>query len=391
MGEMFRKTFAEINLNALMNNWKIIQNHFPQRFVCPMVKANAYGHGDVVLTRHLQNWGVRQVGVCLIEEGLLLRKNKINIDILVFRGFDKEGAREIVARKMTPVVSSWDQLEYLNEVTESGIDIHLKFDTGMNRLGFQVKEAQKLSDYFDTHKKFQLKAILTHLSQGEDAHSIHGDSFKQLEKMRIAHSYFLKWNPILHTLNSAAILNSIQLSEQPNHFLQNYQWGLRPGLMMYGYNSLSAQVHQGLQPVMNLKSLIGDLRSIQKGEGVSYNSTWRALRDSVIAVVPIGYADGFHRLLSNRGQALVGGERVNIVGNICMDYLMLDVTELDSKMNLHKDQAVTLLGSDESGNTISAYELAHHTSTIPWEILTSVGERVPRTYIGETSGVIVEK
>ncbi|MBO9665987.1 MAG: alanine racemase, partial [Bdellovibrio sp.] len=134
--EMFRRTYAEINLKNLAHNIGVLQTAFPDRFLCPMIKANAYGHGDVEFARHLEKIGVKHLGVCLIEEGLTLRKGGVQAEILVFRGFDREGAEQLVKSKLTPVVSSWEQLQYLEDVAHASIDIHVKIDTGMNRLGF---------------------------------------------------------------------------------------------------------------------------------------------------------------------------------------------------------------------------------------------------------------
>jgi alanine racemase len=161
-------------------------------------------------------------------------------------------------------------------------------------------------------------------------------------------------------------------------------WGLRPGLMIYGYNPVPESSVIPLKTVMSLKSQVAVFRTIASGEGVSYNSTWTANRDSVVAVVPIGYADGYHRILSNKSQALFAGERVPVVGNVCMDYLMLDVTDVVRAKNLSpaKDHEVVLFGHSGEGASLGAHELAKHAGTIPWEILTSIGERVPRIYKG---------
>lgn len=171
------------------------------------------------------------------------------------------------------------------------------------------------------------------------------------------------------------------------------EWGLRPGLMIYGYNPLMDRKQCELKPVMSLKSVAGSFRHLRAGETVSYGGTWRAPKDSVIAVVPIGYADGYHRILSNQGHALFNGKRVSLVGNICMDYLMLDVTEAVAGHDLQKlkDTEVILFGSAENGDFLSAEELAQKSKSITWEMLTSVGERVPRVYVGSDAEFINER
>jgi alanine racemase len=385
--EMFRKTYAEISLANLEFNLKAIKKNFPDSFLCPMVKANAYGHGDVRVAKALENSGVKNLGVCLIEEGLLLRNFGVNANILVFRGFDREGARKILQYNMTPVVSGWHHLEHLDAVADSQVNVHVKFDTGMNRLGYPVKDAPKLLEFFQKNKKFKVQAVVTHLSEGEDGYFDTGNTVEQLRKISEAYEIFKPLTNTVHALNSAGILSAIKVREDKRgeHPLFKTHWGVRPGLMLYGYNPIKTDFALSLKPVMSLKSHVGVFRNIQKGEGVSYNSTWRAPRESVIAVVPIGYADGYHRILSNKSEVLFLNQRVPVVGNICMDYLMLDVTEVakTTSFDPHKEYEVVFFGSSANGNFISAHEVAKIGHTIPWEILTSVGERVPRIYTGE--------
>lgn len=385
--EMYRRTFAEINLDHLAHNIRVLQKAFPKKFLCPMVKANAYGHGDVQLGRFLESLGVEHLGVCLIEEGILLRKNGVKAEILVFRGFDREGAQKIIEHEMTPVVSSWDHIEHLEAVATSAVGIHLKFDTGMNRLGFRPEEAQKVFDRLWQNKKIRLKALLTHLFNGDDAESATGHSARQLQALNGISHIFKPFNIFCHSLNSAGILSLLKLQSKgvpADHPLAVQDWGLRPGLMIYGYNPLADQSFCELKPVMSLKSHVGVYRHVKSGETVSYSGTWKATQDSVIAVVPIGYADGYHRILSNQALVLFAGSRVPVVGNICMDYLMLDVTSVvqGQDLNKFKDQEVTFFGYDTAGNFLSAEELAKKAHSITWEMLTSVGERVPRVYSG---------
>nr|BFD68253.1 alanine racemase [Bdellovibrio sp. HAGR004] len=395
--EMYRRTFAEINLDHLQHNIQVLQRSFPQvPFLCPMVKANAYGHGDVQLARFLETLGIRHLGVCLIEEGLLLRNFGVKAEILVFRGFDREGAEKILQYNMTPVVTSWEQIDYLEAAATGPVGIHLKFDTGMNRLGFRPEEAQKLFDRLWQNKKIRLKALVTHLFNGEDAMDPQGFSATQLRALHKVSELFKPFNIFCHALNSAGILSAMLLRDQgaaADHpmFLQN--WGLRPGLLIYGYNPLVQKNFGDLKPVMSLKSHVATYRHLRIGETVSYGGTWKAQRESVIAVVPIGYADGYHRILSNQSSVLFAGQRVPLVGNICMDYLMLDVTDVVQGRDLKqfKDQEVTLFGHGSDGTFLSPEELAAQARTITWEMLTSVGERVPRVYTGAAAGFISEE
>lgn len=388
--EMFRRTFAEINLDHLSHNYFEIKNLAGEgRFICPMVKANAYGHGDLEVAKHLENLGTTHLGVCLIEEGLLLKNYGIKSKILVFRGFDKQGAQKIFDAQMTPVISTWDQITALESVADEPIKVHLKFNTGMNRLGFSTEEVEKLRTYFKNSKKLKLRAVLSHFYLGEDAILTNGHSAEQAKKLSEIHSYFKDEDVWAHLLNSGGIASLAEPSvkNNPDHFLNTTNWGFRPGLMLYGYSPSEKLKSLNLKPVMTFKSVVNNIRQINVGESVSYGATWKADRLSTIAVVPVGYADGVHRLLSNRSRALFAGKEVPIVGRICMDFLMLDVTEVVKSSNIKNfnEEEVILFGYDYAGNFLSAEVASNSAETITWEVLTSVGERVPRHFKGGQS------
>jgi alanine racemase len=385
MTELFRRTFAEINLDHLAHNFfEILKIAGSDRFVCPMVKANGYGHGDIQISRHLEKCGATNLGVCLIEEGVLLRTSGIQANILVFRGFDKYGAQKILDHRMIPVVSTWDQIHCLESLADDPVSIHLKFNTGMNRLGFDPNESEKLYTYFKKSKKLKLKALLTHYFNGEDAYRSDGNSFRQTQLMEEIQTFFKPLNVFSHLLNSGGISSLVKTKNQPEHYLHKHNWGFRPGLILYGYQPHAVFNEIELKPVMSLKSVVNNIRVVPQGQSVSYGAQWVAKKDSQIAVVPIGYADGVHRLLSNNAQALFAGHRVPIVGRICMDFLMLDVTEALSHSTLKKydEEEVVLFGFDENGQFLSAETAAQSAQTITWEILTAVGERVPRLFKG---------
>lgn len=385
--EMYRRTFAEVNLDHIAHNFEALKKAFPQApFICPMVKANAYGHGDVAVALCLEQVGAKHLGVCLIEEGLLLRRGGVKAEILVFRGFDREGAATMIQNNLTPVVATWEQLEAVQAVATKPVGIHLKFNTGMNRLGFHPEDAQEIFDMCWQNPKVRVHGILTHLYNGEDAFDVSGDSAEQLSGIEKVMEIFKPLNPVAHSLASAGILNALSVrGKDPKHPLNRVNWGLRPGLMVYGFNPLTDQKILPLKPAMTLKSVASTYRELAAGEVVSYGGTWTAKKKSVVAVVPIGYADGYHRILSNKAHVLFAGQRVPVVGNICMDFLMVDVSDAVAGKNLTelKDEEIILFGQSDEGPSLSAEELAKHAQTITWEILTSVGERVPRVFTGE--------
>ncbi|MFN9065806.1 MAG: alanine racemase, partial [Bdellovibrionales bacterium] len=268
-------------------------------------------------------------------------------------------------------VSSIEQLEILAEMNEPQF-LHLKFDTGMNRLGLHSEQASQAHEILKNNPKLKLHGVLSHLFQSEDGLEANSLSRQQIKKFNEITLNFENITDNFHVLNSGGVICRMK-SEDPIYKVRN--WGLRPGLMMYGYNPVSS-VEVKLKPALTLKSHTSVVRNVLKGEGVSYNHTWTASQDSKVAVVPIGYADGWHRLLSNRAQVLWNGEKAPIIGNICMDYLMVDVTQYP----VLPENEVVFFGQSRTGAFISASEVAQQAQTIPWEILTSVGERVPRVY-----------
>ncbi|MGZ3691589.1 MAG: alanine racemase [Pseudobdellovibrio sp.] len=385
--ETFRRTAAEINLDHLGDNWSVIQKIAgDERFICPMVKANAYGHGAVEVSQALGDVGAKAFGVCLIEEGLQLREAGISSEILVFGGFDKPGAAKITEYQLTPVVSSWAQIKALEAEADTTVKVHLKFNTGMSRLGFEATDAEKLSDYFKKTKLLKLKALLTHLAISEDSAETDGMTSRQLNSFMKIEDFFSSHSLFSHVFNSGAIiaLGSLQQAENNNHLLMKRKWGFRPGLMLYGYQPLMEIQNKNLKPVMTFKTAVESIRVLSEGETVSYGAKWKASKKSYIATLPVGYADGLSRLLSNQGYVLIKGERAPIVGTVCMDYIMVDVTALveSKKIDTTHEEEVILFGYDEQNNFLSAEEYAKHMQTISYEVLTSVGYRVPRHFKG---------
>jgi alanine racemase len=379
--ERFRPTRAVIHLDHLAHNVRELKKAMGSepRFFCPMVKANGYGHGDVEISKCLEKEGVQVLGVGLIEEGLLLREVGIKAGLLFFGICDGKGARQVVESRMIPVMSTWDQIRAFESCASAGYPVHLKFDTGMHRLGFSLKDLAKLSQYFSTQSKMKVQGILTHFHTGEDASNLEGSSFDQLRLFQYVEKAFQGQKVISHTLNSAGLLGFLSHQGKTLPHGISPDQGVRPGLAIYGVSPVATS-SVSLKPVMSLRSETIKYHFVPEGEGVSYNRTWTAQKDSVIAVIPIGYADGYHRLLSNKAPVLFRGQRVPVVGNVCMDYLMIDVTSTlkNETAGSLKPEAVTLFGQDEKGNEISVGELAQKAQTISWEILTSIGERVPR-------------
>jgi alanine racemase len=377
-----RPTFAQISLANLRHNIEILRALSAAPFFCPMVKANAYGHGDIEVTRVLRDCGVTHVGVALIEEGIRLRQSGDRQGILVFAPFDLARAKVLVEHDLTLVASDFAQLEALSELAPKPSRrplLHLKFNTGMNRRGFRFTDAKKVREWIDQNPAFDFEGIATHLFQGEDAGRPHQETERQLTRLaEIAGAFDGVKLPANRPLRIHA-LNSAGLSNLPGHTV-----GARPGIAVYGAASRSAiEGRPDLKPVMSLKTAIVEFQRAQTGEGVSYGATWKVQRDSLLGILPIGYADGYNRLLSNRSSVLVQGRRAPVVGRVCMDYVMIDLTDIvsEKKQSLSVAEEVVLIGS-QGDETILAEELADLVGTVSYEILTGISSRVPREYIG---------
>jgi len=370
-----RPTLARISREALRANLKFLQSlTLGEEFFCPMIKAEAYGHGDLEVAKILTAEGVQNFGVALIEEGLRLRKSGVKESIFVYAAFsDADSAQAILRACLTPVVSDWEQLEVLNTHATAPISIHLEFDTGMNRLGFSVSESEKLKTWFADHPKLVCRGLMTHMHSCEDMANSGNLQLLEFSKTR---AFFSEPSLKIHTLNCGGLLRRVQ---NPSTSPSEVNSGVRPGLCLYGLAPFSdaSELTNQLRPVMRLESKIVQLKKVPIGGSVSYGATWKAKRDSTIGVIPVGYGDGYPRHLSNRGQVQCRGHLIPIVGIVCMDYLMVDLTDL--KKEFVSD---ALLGEKVIlfGDQVRAEQLAENAQTIPYEIVTRISGRVPRLY-----------
>ena len=374
---MYRKTVAEINLKNLIKNLNSTKSLLSKdHFICPMVKANAYGHGAIAVSKCLVKNGVAQLGVALIEEGIELRKNGIEIDILVFGSFGLEGLKACREYRLTPVIGSMTDLHCIKKI-DSKLSIHLKFDTGMNRMGFVREEISSITDYLNSCDLIKIQGICTHLATSEDLNGSMSQSSKQLEDFSKILRLMKRPIPMVHALNSGGVLGVNNFSNY-----EVYQkFGVRPGLLLYGVNPMS-DIEFSVLPVMSLKSQLIKIQKVQKGKGVSYGHTWKASEDSYIGVVSMGYADGVFRSLSNRLSLIFQSHRVPIVGTVCMDYFMIDLTKVIRSRNTVDNLIgadVYLFGEDRQ-KSIHISDVARSLSTNAYEVMSRVGMRVPRVY-----------
>lgn len=335
-----------------------------------MVKANAYGHGDVQIVQQLEKMGCQRFGVGLVEEGVRLReKAKTRSEILVFGFSGAEAVAELLHQCLTPVVSDFSQLELLEKTATSSVAVHLKFNTGMNRLGFTEGELPQLLTKLAQFKKINVLGLGTHLMCSEDLKDPHGHSRAQLTQFaQVLTQFSMFKKSFIHAYNSSGAAQALALPE----FSLKHAYGLRIGLGLYGLLACDSDFREKLYPVMQLKSKIVAVQKVKKGQAVSYGATWVADRESVIGIVPMGYADGIPTQLSNRGQVWVNGKSCAVVGRVCMDYTMIDVTDVPSPLQLDVEFF---------GKVHRATEVAQSASTISYDVLTRVSERVPRVFV----------
>ncbi len=404
MNTLHRRTYAEIDLGRLETNFKALRSLAPQgAWICPMVKANAYGHGDVEVARTLSSCGASALGVGLVEEGLRLRQAGISSPLLLFGLFEEASVEAVLEHHLTPVISDWEQLEVIERHAEGPVRVHLKFNTGMNRLGFAISEAQRLRAWLDSHRKVRLEGVGTHFVRGDDIDQASGFSNTQL---RLFEQALLAFNGLTfqaHALNSSACQS---LYAEPLLSSQQFarSLGLRLGLSIYGVSAsghaelplagdnvsstkpLRSQpgivtARLTLEPVLSFRSHLVMLHRVKVDDVVSYNAIWKAQRPSLIGVVPVGYADGYQRQFSNNAFVLCRGHRAPVAGAVCMDYFMIDLTDVVAATGeIFPGEEVILLG-EQQGESVRAEELAARAGTITYEIFTRISDRVPRHFV----------
>ena len=368
----FSPTYAAVDLTALAHNLTQLRHILsPGCDILAVVKANAYGHGAVETATALIGQGVSRVAVVSVEEGITLRHAGINAPIVLLGPLFREHIADVLAHQLTPVVSDLSLLSPLAQAAAAlptPYPIHIKVETGMGRLGVTIGELTELFEAHHFPTSLHLEGLMTHLAD-TDGETI-GVTEQQLVQFKLAIDRATRAGfriPLIHAANSGGAVR-----------FPHAQFSLvRPGIMLYGYHTLPSSVAvPDLKSVLSLRTCIAQLRTVQPGKTVSYNGTFTATRPTRIAVLPIGYADGLNRRLSNRGQVLIRGQRAPIAGLVCMDMVMVDVTRISGV--IVGDEVVVIGRQGE--NQITADDIAAWTGTISYEVLCSIGPRVPRLY-----------
>ncbi len=362
------ETRLEIDLSALKHNFEVIQSHLkPQTKIMGVVKAFAYGSDSVIMGKALQNLGVSYLAAAYIEEGVRLRKAGIECPILIFYPQLKELSK-LLAYKLTPSVYSFHFLKsFHNNLKSQGekhFPIHLKINTGMNRLGFDPNQFSRVKEFFDDKETLRLDGIFSHLAAAGMPEE-RDFTLLQVQKFKKAVEYFETYTHedlLTHLCNSSGILNYAEAEMDM----------VRAGIALYGYGNHPKE-HQKLIPVSSLKTPIAQLRWIQKGDSVGYDRKYKAREKRHIATLPLGYADGIARQYGNANAAVKIQDKIApIVGNVCMDTLMVDVTGIDCQ----EGDEVLVFGK---GHT--ALDFDCNNSSIPYELITRVSQRVSRVVL----------
>ena len=370
--EGVRATYAEVNLARLSYNLAEIKKRVAPAKVMPVIKANAYGHGLVEVAKHLAPQS-DYLGVAVLEEGILLRELGVRTPILVLGGIWGEQVPRYLEHDLTFMASSVERLEQINQAAEEVnrvARVHIKIDTGMERIGVHYYNADSILDASLRCKNVTVEGICSHFANAEREDLTH--AHLQLERFNEVLRFYEKHSlptPIRHMANSAAIL---QIPESIFDMV-------RPGILLYGvYPSLKIPRTIKVKPVLSWKSRVVYFKVVQSHHPVSYGSTWQSDHDVRVVTIPVGYGDGYFRSMSNKARVILHAKKYPQVGTISMDQMMVNI-ESDSAFN---GDSVTLLGESD-GLSIGAEDLAQWANTIPYEILTNINTRVPRIYLTE--------
>jgi alanine racemase len=373
--ERVRPTVARVDLDVLKANYRAIVEHLrrerPQSppGVIAVVKANAYGHGAAQVGRALEEAGADLLACADIEEGAALRAAGVRADILIFGALSVSDLDGLFDCRLTPTISSPGAARAVQAAAarrKQRVRYHLKIDTGMNRLGFRFDNLRRTLPGLLRSENLDLDAVFTHFATADDPTSPLFDEQRRRFDQVLADLQALGARPrFRHAANSAAVVRD------PRVWFDR----VRPGLLLYGIVPPPLSSAIALAPVMTLTSKVTAVKGMRTGEVTGYGARFTAKKPTTIAIVPAGYADGLDLRLAGRGAVLIRGRRAPIIGSVCMDMIMIDVTGLDASPG----DEVVFIGR-QGGDTIDAREMADTIGSIPWEIVCRIGARIERVY-----------
>jgi alanine racemase len=366
--------WAEISLSALRHNFTALKKLAKGSEVLPVVKANAYGHGSVQASKAFIQAGAKFLAVAFVQEGVELRKAGIRVPILVLTPTLAPEIPPLLQSKLTPQVSSLEGAKQISKEAQklglSDVKVHVKIDTGMARVGFRPFEVLQAVEEIQKVPRITVEGVYTHLATADWTDPVY--AWKQITLFRQALEKLERSGIHLdtHVANSAALMT---------YYPQSKGTWVRPGIALYGlYPNSKLKNKVKLIPVMQVRARILHVKTLEKGESISYGRTYKAKKLMKVATIAMGYADGLLRSLSNKGVCLIKGTKVPFVGRVCMDMTMVDVSGVSG---VKAGDIATLFGRD--GKTfLPVEEQATHAGTISYEILCAIGDRVPRVYTG---------
>ena len=372
-GSIYRHTYAEINLDAITHNLLFFQQKLENKAqIMAVIKANAYGHGAIPIAKHLESLGIAYLAVACVGEGIELRDGGVTSPILVLGYTPKEVIKAAFKYDLTVTAFSKETLEEINQygsIFQQKLNVHIKIDTGMARIGLAPEEVGRFIEDTKQLPWVNIEGIYTHFAKADEKDK----AFTWQQQQRFANaiskidSGFLI--PFIHLSNSAAM---IDMPEIPQNMA-------RLGISLYGLLpseevNMSSQI---LQPALTLKTKVSHIKKLEVGQTVSYGGTFTTERETWVATLPIGYADGLSRSLSNKGTVLINGKKAPIIGRVCMDQTMIDVTGIES---VEVGTEVVIIGK-QGNQEIRVDDIALLVETINYELVTLIGRRIPRVYI----------
>ncbi len=378
----YSRVWAEVDLAAIRHNIVALRKHIAPAKLMAVVKANAYGLGAIPVAKVALEAGASSLAVATVEEGQELRQAGITAQILVLGYTPPELALEAVQAGLTLTINSPELIKALAVAIKSKpalmsgetLPVHLKLETGLHRFGLEAEEALQIARLISSTQGLHLQGLYSHFATGDeiDLSFVYEQQRRFEDGRKLLEQQGFQFDQ-LHFSNSAS---GISLKEARYDLV-------RTGLAIYGYypstivETRARDACLNLRPALTLKSVIARLSTLEKGESVGYNRTYIAQNNRRLALVPVGYADGYCRAMSNQAEVLVKGQKVEVVGRVSMDQIVLDITGLES--SLSEGDEVVLIGSS-SGNNIPLEEVARICGTITYEILTGLGRRVKRVY-----------
>ena len=369
--EIVRPTRVEVDLKILAENFRAVKAHSKNSKIMPILKANAYGHGLVRVAQLYEELKADYLGVAVVEEGILLREMGINMPILVLGGVWGNQIPLFLKHDLSITASSIHKLKQIDDTSDQmkiRAKVHLKIDTGMERIGVHYYNAEKFLEAAYLCKNIDIEGIYSHFATAESTDLTFTEL--QLKRFNTVLEFYNKRSiapPLRHISNSGAILQLTQANLDM----------VRPGILLFGvYPSKKIVKSIRVKPALSWKSMVVYFKFIRAGDAVGYTLTWKPDRTVHAVTIPVGYGDGYFRSMSNRARVILNKKVYPVVGNISMDQIVVNIED-DPAYN---DDVVILLGSDGT-NSITAEDLAGWAGTIPYEILTNINTRVPRIYI----------